>query len=224
MIMKKLLVILAAATIAAAANAQVYVGGSLGFNYQNSNSSTSRTSSVIGGEIAETSANTIFAFTPTVGYRINGKWTVGVDLNLALRLRKNTDTYAGTIEDNIQESKEYQWDISPFVRYNLCKFKKFGIDLKLDGGIGTSRELLSARKNDNSTTYLNYHISLSPVITLDINEHFSLESTLGIASIGWSGFKAKAEGNKTFDSESVNSITLGLNNTTAIAFGCIYKF
>lgn len=223
--MKKILVILTAVTIAAAANAQVYVGGSLGVNYNTSNSSTSRSSSVIGGKISEEAANTTFAFTPTVGYRINGKWAVGLDLNLALRLRKQSDTYAGTIKDNLKESKEYKWDISPFVRYNLCKFKKFGIDLKLTGGIGTSREFLADSKKNTSTTYLNYGISLSPVITLDINDHFSLESTLGIASIGWTGSKATAEGDRvTFDSESVNSITLGLNNTTAIAFGCIYKF
>lgn len=225
MIMKKILVILTAATIAAAANAQVYVGGSLGVNYNTSNRVKSPAAEAFGSGSTTKTTNTTLTFTPTIGYLINDKWSVGLDLNL--EWKKNTDDRlpGGAVTSDTQSRNVLGWDVRPFVRYTIFKIKKFGIDAKLAGGVGGSRETILAGKSDDASVinYLNYGVLLSPVLTFDINEHFSLESSLGIASIGWEGFKYTAE-NYSYDSQTENYFTFGLSNKTAISFGCIYKF
>lgn len=222
--MKKLLVILTTATIAVSANAQVFLGGSLGFNYQTSNSVKNPAAEAVGSGSTTKSNTTKLTFTPTIGYDINDKWSVGLDLNLIWNKNIGETAQSGALESIKNTAETFGWGIRPFVRYTIFKIKKFGLDAKLDGGFSNNREISNARKNSVTINYLKYGVLLSPILTFDINEHFSLESALGIAGIGWEGYKNTAENYSDYDSMTENDFIFGLNNQTVISFGCIYKF
>lgn len=63
--MKKILMTLAVAFVAVAANAQVYVGGSLGV----------ASSEILGGDDVTT-----YQVLPEIGYNINNNWAIGTVL------------------------------------------------------------------------------------------------------------------------------------------------
>lgn len=225
--MRKLYVFIVTLALALPAGAQVYIGGALGFNWHSNNQRRESVGeSTISGSLTLVTDRT-FSFTPTIGYRFNDKWAVGLDLDLYLsnHVLKGGDLDGGNMSVQ-EETSERGWQAAPFVRYNLFRIKKFGIDLKLSGRIGTSKDFQKFRAAEDGCKYLKYGAALSPVLTLDINGHFALESTLGIASIGWEGYRATSEtGNlANIISASDNYITLGLNNMTALSLGCIYKF
>lgn len=225
--MKKLYALAVATLIGFMANAQLYVGGSVGFNCQSGKETSIKGEEMDPGlgHVERTTCITV-AFAPTVGYRINGKWAVGIDLD-AYWTNNGVSRQRNTSKDSqMQTYGERGWFLRPFVRYNLFRIKKFGMDLKFDGRIGTSKNSTVGVNIVKFYNYLNYGVSLSPVLTFDITGHFALESTLGIASIGWAGYKSDMTGGgQTVTlSEKDNSITLGLNNQTAITIGCIYRF
>lgn len=243
--MKKLLVFLAAAALAVPAGAQVFVGGALGFNYRDQ---IMKETSAIQEGLAynRTTSTASIVFTPTVGYRINDKWSAGIDLNIGWQKTHQQseqgapagdDTYTKTTANS-----RLLLEISPFARYNAFKINKFGIDLKLSGSIGNTKTIsngetsLTSEKTTTQTSAqreLNYGINLSPVLTFDITEHLSLETVIGVAGIGWEGRKiteehstdaGRGEPYEQSLSETYNTFTFGLNNLTAVSFGCIYTF
>lgn len=242
--MKKLLVFLAAAALAVPAGAQVFVGGALGFNY--SDQIMEETSAIREGRAYNRTTSTAsIVFTPTVGYRINDKWSAGLDLNLIWQKRHNKAVQSDidiVDQTNTDGLNSLGWKISPFARYNAFKINKFGIDLELSGSIGNTKTTiddessLTSKKSytqTNAQRELNYGINLSPVLTFDITEHFSLETVIGIAGIGWEGRTVTEEYSSDYGSgepvkralsETYNTFTFGLNNLTAVSFGCIYTF
>lgn len=224
--MKKIFVILTAGILTITANAQVYLGGSLGFNWQaDSRIKNPIDPEAVGSGSTKKNLGTTFTFSPTIGYRFNGKWSAGLDVNLYLQNSSSTNHSTGA-KDYISKYGQKGWAVAPFARYNLFKVKKFGIDLKLSASIGTSKDSQGEQDTEAVVKYLNYGASFSPILTLDINEHFALESALGFASISWEGRKPTSNNEEYMGltSTAENSLRLGLQNTTAISFGCIYKF
>lgn len=237
--MKKIIAILAAGVLAFSANAQVFLGGSLGVNYTGRDTKYEQPSAMVGGGYKESVHRTTITFTPTVGYRFNAKWSAGLDVDLAWSNIPGTRTNSGALEGIDISSREFRWQVAPFARYNLFRIKKFGVDLKLSGHIGTGKstgttlnEEYISEISDLTDTQLIYGASLKPVLSLDLNDHFSLEAILGIAGISWEAMKdtykkTTQDGeisiqNSGTDTES--SFRFGLNNLSAISFGCIYKF
>lgn len=224
--MKKIFVILVAVAFALTANAQVYLGGSLGFNWQTAKRITNPSDpEAVGSGLTSKNLGTYFSFTPTIGYRFNEKWAAGLDLDLYLQNSSTTDHRTGA-QEQVSKNGQKGWAVAPFARYNLFKIKKFGIDLRLSARIGTSKTIQSYQDTEDALKYLDYGATFCPILTLDINEHFALESALGFASIAWEGHKATSNNGEYLNMTSVteNYLRLGLQNTTAIAFGCIYKF
>lgn len=244
--MKKLLVFLATAALAVPASAQVFIGGSLGFNYLDNVSDTPY-SAAISQEITQVNARVVFS--PTIGYRINDKWSAGLDLNVAWQKSDKRSELGAPAGNDTQTrtaaNRRLLLAISPFARYNVFKIHKFGIDLKLSGSIGNTKTTtdsetqVAARTGTYTLTQkdaqreLNYGINLSPVLTFDITDHLSLETGIGVAGIGWEGRKLTIEDSsdsrggepdKLSTSETYNTFTFGLNNLTAVSFGCIYTF
>lgn len=235
--MKKIIAILAASALAFSANAQVFLGGSLGITYTGVTSKIDQTSTMVGAGYIESRHRTLITFTPTVGYRFNAKWSAGLDMDLTWNNIPGTYTNSGALEGIDISSRGFRWQVAPFARYNLFRIKKFGVDLKLSGHIGTTKTTATSPDGDftaNQTeNILIYGASLKPVLSLDLNDHFSLEAILGIAGISWEATKDTYE--KTLEdggsdrpqnsgTETTSSFLFGLNNLSAISFGCIYKF
>ncbi len=95
--MKKLFMIAAMAVMSLTASAQVWVGGSLGFN----------TTKVDGAD----SGTTNFSIAPEVGYSLGEKWDVALKLGYAFNDAANTNSF----------------EITPYVRYTFCKAGNFSV-------------------------------------------------------------------------------------------------
>ncbi len=104
--MKKILMTLAMGMMALTMNAQVYVGGAVGFQ--------SVTPEVGDGE-------TSFKFLPEIGMQLNDQWSIGVQLGY---ISDKAGAY------NLGAESAFQF--SPYARYTALKFKNMNIFL--DGG------------------------------------------------------------------------------------------
>ena len=109
--MKKIMMTLAAAMMAVTMNAQVFVGGELGFS-----------SSKIGAGDRQTT----FRILPEIGYSFNDEWAVGVSLGYQKGIVDMQDySYVNT------DSKGFV--VSPYARYNFINGKL--VSLFVDGGV-----------------------------------------------------------------------------------------
>lgn len=123
--MKKLFLSAIVALCSLAANAQVWLGGAIGFNYVDQDN---------GNEYST------FTISPQVGYDLNDKWGLGLEIEtkiVSVNDGDNTTTFA----------------ISPFVRYTFAKtgIASFFVD----GGffVGTNNAEALGVKGDDQTMW-----------------------------------------------------------------------
>ena len=95
--MKKILMTIAAAFVATAMSAQVYVGGNVGFS----------TTSHDGESVSK------FSIVPEVGYNLDENWAVGIAL--------------GYSQSGKGDNKMKEFQISPYARYTFAKFNKVNL-------------------------------------------------------------------------------------------------
>jgi opacity protein-like surface antigen len=104
--MKKILMTLAAVAVATTMNAQVYLGGTLGFTQDHASNSKVSTN--------------MFTVSPEIGYNLNEKFAVGAALGY---------TYEGTTG----AAHKNTWKINPYLRYTFVKAGNFSAFA--DGGL-----------------------------------------------------------------------------------------
>ena len=109
--MKKIVMTLAAAFVATAMSAQVYVGGSFGINAWNSQKNA--------GDRSETT----FKILPEIGYNINDSWAVGTVIGY------ESDKWQG-----VAGVSESAFSFAPYARYTFAKCGK--VNFFIDGGLG----------------------------------------------------------------------------------------
>ena len=112
--MKKIILTALVAVASLSANAQVWLGGSLGFNYD-------KQSVKHGGS----SSNTTFSIAPEIGYSLNDKWDLALALNESLISVKDGDTMNS-------------FTINPYARYTYYTTGKVGFFVDLGFSVGTT--------------------------------------------------------------------------------------
>ena len=168
MIMKKILLMAAFAVATLTANAQVWVGGGLGFNYE---------------KPKDVDAATIINIAPQVGYVLDEKFGLGLELQLQLFNKQAGD------KTNIQ--------VAPFVRYT---FAKAGIaNFFVDGGFG-----LKSEKPAGGDAATIWHVGFRPGIAINCSEHVSI-----ISELGWLGFQHKENWNRISLNANESALKLG---------------
>lgn len=209
--MKKIMMTLAAVAFAATMNAQVWVGGEVGFN---TNKSTVKDNGV---STSVTSNN--FTFAPEIGYNLNEKWAVAIKIGFA----HNEDN--GDIKSLIEEYSGLAlrgtklmtnaFSINPYVRYNFVKAGNF--TAFVDGGISYAtvhiNNMSQVMENVNS-----FGIAINPGISYAITPKVGLVAHLGDLS-----YNAMWTKQKNADVKYSNGkFNIGLWN--AISFGAYYNF
>jgi len=96
--MKKILMTLAAVCVAATMNAQVYVGGGVGFGTTSHDGNT----------------KTSFKILPEIGYNLDENWAVGI-------------TFGYSQDKSYADVKTKMFQVSPYVRYTFVKLDKVNI-------------------------------------------------------------------------------------------------
>lgn len=110
--MKKILLTMAVAFVAVAANAQVYLGGSFG---------------IASSKIGDGDNVTTYKVLPEIGYNINDDWAIGTVVGWG---KGNPVSIEG-------ESNNY-FTVQPYVRYTFVKSKY--VNVFVDGGFGYFHE------------------------------------------------------------------------------------
>ena len=149
---------LAAVAVAATMNAQVWVGGEVGFTSDHQNG--------VGTE-------NVFTIKPEIGYSLDEKF----DVALAIGYTHSSDK----INKNLGGGKFYAnaFEINPYVRYKFVKAGNFFAFI--DGGISYATTHYSGRyqgekasKNENA-----FGVSIVPGIAYSVSDKVTLVSHLG---------------------------------------------
>lgn len=150
------------AVAAISANAQYYVGGSLGYN-------STKAKTEIAGQSAD---NTVSAFSiaPEFGYNLDDNLAVGIKLGYA-----NAD------------GKKNTWSINPYLRYTYAKAGNFSAFV--DGGIAYQTEHVNGEKNWGNTN--TFGIAINPGFSYAVSEKVSLVAHIGDLSYAFGSKKSK---------------------------------
>lgn len=251
--MKKLFLTLAVVFgMVAAANAQLVVGGAIGFGVD-ANTGTTKAGDM--GVTFKDQVDFTFGFAPRVGYIINEKWEVGGKLSLDYGQTMNYDVLFNASGKDGKAFKDFKdsqftWAIQPYARFRCFEVKGFALWIEGVGSIGTS--ILSKRHyyayeydativgrtqaaadalNDAQPKVSSFNGSLQfqPVLTYALNEHWVLETGLNFLGFNLGGkvFTTETAAGKT----TRNTFDFGLNvnsdNIATLGFiqlGVHYKF
>ena len=189
---------MAAATLTA--NAQWYVGGGLGLDFEKANK--------------DADSQTRFVLSPEVGYNLNEKWAVGINLEFGVinKLTK-VDTATGEVSANETGTSFF---VGPYARYTVAKSGI--VSFFVDGGLGFSFQ--NYGKDDENVlvkydkTGNVFNIGLRPGIAVKASDKVSF-----VATTGYFGYR------KYSDDVLGGGSKFGLNvNGTALKFGFYYNF
>ena len=157
----RLLVIAFLLTISFAAQAQIYVGGSIGGSY---------------GKVESTDAKSwSIRINPEVGYIINNKWAAGACLSYSKVARINNESVGET------SASVSQFSINPYAVYAPIKFKNFAVCAEM-GAVFSPKS--------SGSLYGTYNAYITPLLTYSVNDHIILKTGLDFASLYISGTTA----------------------------------
>ena len=147
--MKKILLMAAFAVATLTANAQVWIGGAIGFDYE---------------KYKDMDAKTKFTLAPVVGYNLSEDWAIGLELNFAFGNEGVSYLYGNAKTQDIV--------VAPFARYT---FARAGIaSFFVDGGFG-----LGSHKVGNADADNQWHIGFRPGVAFNITDNVSFVGTTG---------------------------------------------
>lgn len=147
--MKKIMMTLAAVAVAATMNAQVYLGGGIGF----------QTSSQDGN------SETYFKIMPEIGYNLDENWAVGITVGYG----ENKTTVKN---NGVKVSEKVKaFEIAPYARYTFAKFDK--VNLFVDGVVDYTHTDFAGDKNNT------FAVGLKPGVAVNLNEKLSFVAHVG---------------------------------------------
>jgi len=170
-------------------SAQVYIGGSLSMaSYRQDKM-----------ENEKTTCSSSLSFDPEVGYLYKDNWAFGGRLSIAYA---NSDTYLGHSVDS--SNKRYSFSLVPYAAYKALTFGSFSVWTE-----GSLRIVPSRKYTDGVIG-----ISIAPVLSYELGEHFILRTGLNFAGLslarnfdrGITAFRLFADGDNIL---KVGDITIG---------------
>ena len=178
------------------ANAQMYIGGTVGFTSRKDVNEVSRKN---------------FRFVPEIGWKLKGQLSVGI--NLGYRNMGITSDSGFSYECD----KYISYGIAPYIRYNIYQNKK--VRIFADGVASLWHVKYKGLQNAGEQTGKNidgnrWTAGIRPGIAYDATQHFSF-----IAKIGWLGYSStKMNGYKATGTWNTDL------DTDNLAIGFLYHF
>lgn len=177
--MKKFIAAIAVVFCTISANAQIWMGGSLGLNFTTPK----------GGETITT-----FEISPKIGYALNDKWDIAVELEEVLM------ACDGTTKNS--------FSITPFARYTFANTGK--VSFFVDGGFSVGTTSLDSDGDWFDKNQTAFSIGLRPGIKIALSDKIDLDAALGF--LGYSMVK-----------DSYDQFGFNVNNN-ALSLGMTWKF
>ncbi len=179
--MKKIMMTLAAIAVAATMNAQVYVGGSLGFSYDKQ----------------DEAKNTDWTVLPEIGYNLDDNFAVG----MVIGFTSGKNTSAAGIE-----TKTSSFKINPYLRYTFVKFDK--VNVFVDGGLYYQFQKYG---DADAAKYNNFGVNIQPGVAVNLNDKLSFVSHFGMLGWSTSKSKADgAKAKNSIDINLHSAVSFGL--------------
>lgn len=193
---KSLLGLLLAVAMAVPALAQgMWVGGSVGYN---------------SASIKDGGNTTTWQIVPELGFNLNEKWDLGLDLGYESSNSK-AYTYRGVSVIAADGMKKMSAAI--FVRYNAFSIGSVNVIAK--GSIGYENAKFSDGSKDASLDSI--CVSIVPVVSYSINDKWSIDATLNFAELSF----ANVTGDVDAD---VQNFGFNLNDGSIANIGLSYHF
>ena len=194
-IMKKIMMTLAAIAVAATMNAQVYVGGSLGFSYDKQ----------------DEAKNTDWTVMPEIGYNLDDKSSVGIVLGFGITNNTNEmlGNAASAFGKGVKTDKSaIQFGVMPYYRYKFLQFDK--VDIFMDAQVGYVYTKLDEWNNSTFT------VGVRPGVAFNASDKVSFVAKLG------KGLFFESSKDKNVD--AVSKFGLNANTLAALEIGMYYNF
>lgn len=176
--MKKLFLMAAMMVATVAASAQVYVGGSLGFESAKADK--------------DAKSSTTISIKPEIGYNLDENWAVGIQLGFL-----NTNDIDASFDAKAKgikaEESVTKFQIAPYARYTFAKAG--AASFFVDGGI-----IYTSLGKDRGS---NFGIGFRPGVSFSISEKVSAIAKLGY--LGYSKDNDEAGGGENFGLNIDNS-------------------
>lgn len=196
--MKKIVMMAVMAVAALSANAQVWIGGGIGFTSSHENG--------VGTEKT-------FTIKPEVGYSLSDKFDVAIALGYSYSSDKLVKKLGGSTM-----YQENAFEISPYVRYKFVKAGNFFAFV--DGGLNyATTHIKGFSTNDNE-----FGVYVTPGIAYAVSNKVTLVSKLGKGlyyNHQWSK-AGKYEGVVEYGADHANNVGFTLFN--GIEFAAYYNF
>ena len=178
--MKKIFAIALVAMMTMTANAQVYVGGSLGF----------------ASESYDGDSETVWSIMPEIGYNLNEDWAVGVVVGYG-EGKDKTKVDGRTFTDKVKT-----FAVSPYVRYTAVKLDK--VNVFVDGGFGY-QNIKWGEVKDNI-----WQFGLKPGVAINLNDKLSFVSHFGFLGYKNEKLKGDDESTKSFGFNLGSEVSFGM--------------
>lgn len=235
--MKKVILTLALAAFAFAANAQFVVSGNVALNL---NGGHTQNTNVLGTTTTEydlpTDVYNSFTFAPKVGYQLNDKMQAGLALGYTLRTATLYNAFGYMADKNYEgwtKTTRNMFTIAPYFRYNFADFGKcklfaeaqlsFGISPKATVHEYSTAILLTPAVDTTykaNTKVFDLGLTIVPGFNYQVNEHVSLDLYVDLLGLSYNFSKST-----TFVDSTVGGVT-NTNETivTSSAFLCGAQF
>ena len=201
--MKKFFMTLAAIAVAATMNAQVYLGGTFGLDFENK----------LVDKDGNDATGVSFEIKPEIGYNLSEKSSVGIVLGFGVTNNSNKmvgdDSFGSLLAGGQKTEKSaIRFQIAPYYRYKFVQFDK--VDLFFDAQVGF---IYTKYDEWNNSTF---NIGVRPGVAYNPNDKISF-----IAKLGNGLF---FESSKDKDSSARSKFGLNANTLAALEIGMYYNF
>lgn len=197
------------------AKAQLYVGGSLGVNGNNSKE-------VDNGKTELNPSSTTIGFSPEVGFFLSDNFAVGLYLNSSFTFWNDRDS-ANPLKTNTTT-----WGIAPYARWYAIQSDKFGLFLEgqlfflHNGGKSTAGGVSTEAPKTNA-----FGLQIVPGLSYNLTDNLQLQMRLDVLGAHFTHSTTTSPVTKVKDVSNDYGLNFNSHNALRLAtvqVGFIYKF
>jgi len=207
--------------IVSISKAQLFIGGSVGYNTTGGkNEYTPKTGASKETDLTKTRS---LELSPKIGYEINDKFSAGLGFVIGSeKVKADDDNY----------NKTTTIGFAPFLRYYAFKKNNFGIFAEATLGLNSANEknTIAGSTTDGDKIFTKY-FNIAPCISYTLSDKFELEAAINVLKLSYVSKTTKSETPAGSDNENKttnNSFNFGVDadnicTSGFLTIGFIYK-